>query len=67
MVAFLFVIDPPELRSYGRLLQLWSVIPLTVFVSYGYIALCWILFAVVIRLGLINGGPPNNAWSGRES
>jgi hypothetical protein len=48
---FMIVIDPPELRSIARAFQLCvSIAPLTVIVSFLFVALSWGLFAVARKL-----------------
>jgi hypothetical protein len=50
-LVFMIIIDPPELRSLSRVLQLFgSVVPLTAIVSFVFVSLSWGFFAVVRKL-----------------
>ncbi len=57
--AFLVAIDPPELRSFHRVLQLASVVPMTIAVAFLFVALSWTAFAVSRKLGWVAGAPTN--------
>ena len=57
--AFLVAIDPAELRSFHRVLQLASVIPMTVAVGFVFVALSWAAFAASRKLGWVPAAPPN--------
>jgi hypothetical protein len=48
---FVVAIDPPELRSIARVLQIiGSVVPLTIIVSFVFIALAWSFLALARQL-----------------
>ena len=53
MLIFVAVIDPPELRSAHRLIQLADVIPTSAIVGYCYVALAWLAFFAAQKLSLI--------------
>jgi hypothetical protein len=57
-LAFLVAIDPPELRSFDRILQLSSVVPMTVGVAFVFVALSWVTFLVSRRLGWVTDTSP---------
>lgn len=57
-LAFLVAIDPPELRSFHRVLQLSSVVPMTIGVAFVFVALSWAAFAVIRKLGWLTGTLP---------
>lgn len=57
--AFLVAIDPPELRSFHRILQLSSVVPMTIAVAFVFVALSWAAFAGLRKLGWLAPAPPN--------
>lgn len=51
--AFLAAIDP-EQRSFHRVLQLASVVPMTIWVALVFVALSWAAFAVTRQLGWVD-------------
>lgn len=57
-LAFLVAIDPPELRSFDRVLQLSSVVPMTIGVAFVFVALSWAAFWVTRKLGWLTGTSP---------
>jgi len=60
MCVFFVAIDPPELRSISRLLQLTSVIPLSGVIGYCYVAIAWVGFVLGIKLGMVTSEMPPN-------
>jgi hypothetical protein len=57
--AFLVAIDPPELRSFHRVLQLASVVPMAVAVAFVFVALSWAAFAALRKFGWVASEPRN--------
>jgi hypothetical protein len=57
-LALLVGIDPPELRSFDRVLQLSSVVPMTIGVALVFVALSWAAFVVSRKLGWVTGTSP---------
>jgi hypothetical protein len=56
--AFMIAVDPPELRSMARVLQLcFSVAPLTIIVSFVFVALSWGFFSIAQKLRWVNALP----------
>ena len=53
LVLFLGAIDPPELRSAGRIVDLAGVAPISILVSYGYVGLAWLCFSAAKRVRLV--------------
>jgi len=61
-LAFLVAIDPPELRGFGRVLQLSSVVPMTIGVAFVFVALSWAAYAAARKLGWVDASrhlPPS--------
>jgi hypothetical protein len=57
-LVFMVIIDPPELRSMSRVFQLFgSVVPMTVIVSFIFVALSWAFFAVARKLRWVKALP----------
>lgn len=68
MYVFFVVIDPSELWSAKRLVQLLSIIPLSAVVAYCYVALAWIGFLAFKKFGLVNRAiQPTKAPTGSVS
>jgi len=58
-LAFLVTIDPPQLRSFARILQLALVVPMTIAVASVFVALSWAAFWVARKLDWVASAPPN--------
>jgi hypothetical protein len=56
-LIYLIAIDPPELRSMARVLQLCSVVPLTIAISFVFVALSWGLFALARKFRWVTALP----------
>jgi hypothetical protein len=56
-LIFMIAIDPPELRSMTRVLQLCSVVPLTIAVSSVFVALSWGVFALARKFRWVTALP----------
>jgi hypothetical protein len=57
-LVFMVIIDPPELRSMSRVFQLFgSVVPMTVIVSFVFVALSWAFFGVARKLRWLKALP----------
>ena len=54
MLSFLAAIDPPELRSASRLVELAHVIPLAALVGYCYVGVVWLGLYVARRHRLVD-------------
>ncbi len=57
-LIFMVIVDPPELRSMSRVFQLFgSVVPITIIVSFVFVALSWAFFSVARKLHWIKALP----------
>lgn len=57
-LILIIAIDPPELRSMARVIQLWvAVVPLTIAVSFMFVALSWGFFALARKLRWVKALP----------
>jgi hypothetical protein len=55
--VFSVAIDPPELRSLDRVFQLSSVAPMTIAVSFLFVAIAWGFLLLGRRLGWVKAFP----------
>jgi hypothetical protein len=53
MWVYFVVIDPPELRSFARIWQLASVVPIVATVGYAFVGFAWVGHVVARRAGWV--------------
>lgn len=58
-LVFLVAIDQPGLCSFGRVLRLASIIPMTIVVASVSVTTSWVLFAVASHPCWVAGPPVN--------
>jgi hypothetical protein len=54
------------LRSFARIVQLSTVVPMIIAVASVFIVLTWGIFGIGRKLGWVAAPPPNYGWNGRD-